>query len=77
MPAKSGWVEVIDDTWATIFSCEFVLDDELPSIAELEPGHGEYATVLRKAINTLKAVRDAEGVPGIGGLVADSSELTG
>ncbi|MFV2009243.1 MULTISPECIES: winged helix-turn-helix domain-containing protein [unclassified Micromonospora] len=77
MPAKPKWAQIADGIRAKVATGELAPGDKLPSTSELGREHGVSAIVVRQAINTLKAERVVEGVPGVGVFVADPHETQG
>lgn len=69
MPASKTQT-VIDDIAAKIASGQLKPGDRLPSAAELRAQYGVSITVVRRAIDYLKATGAVEGLPGVGVFVA-------
>ena len=62
---------IIDDISGKIASGELRPGDRIPSAAELRAHYGYSITVVRNAVNWLKAVGLVEGVPGVGVFVKE------
>jgi DNA-binding GntR family transcriptional regulator len=71
MPATSKTQRVIDDLRQQIESGRLKPGDQLPSATALRAQYGVSITVVRSAVNWLKAVGLVEGVPGVGVFVAE------
>ncbi|MEV1285809.1 winged helix-turn-helix domain-containing protein [Micromonospora sp. NPDC049679] len=69
--ATSKTQKIIDDIKGQIASGELRPGAQLPSTAELREQYGVSITVVRGAINWLKATGLIEGVPGVGVFVAE------
>ncbi|SDY00742.1 GntR family transcriptional regulator [Micromonospora pattaloongensis] len=69
--ATSKTQKIIDDIKAQIESGELRPGDQLPSTTELRQQYSVSITVVRGAINWLKATGLIEGVPGVGVFVAE------
>lgn len=63
--------KIIDDITAKIESGELGPGDRIPSAAQLRAQHGVSITVVRDAVNWLKATGVVKGVPGVGVFVAE------
>jgi GntR family transcriptional regulator len=63
--------KIIDDLTNKIESGELAPGDRLPSTAELRAQYGVSITVVRGAVNWLKATGVVKGVPGVGVFVAE------
>jgi len=72
--ATSKTQKIIDDIKKQIASGELSPGDQLPSTAELREQYGVSITVVRGAINWLKATGLVEGVPGVGVFVAEPKD---
>ena len=64
--ATSKTQRIIDDITAQIAAGQLRPGDQLPSAAELRAQYEVSITVVRAAINWLKAKDLVEGVPGVG-----------
>lgn len=62
---------IIDDIRGRIDSGELRPGDQIPSAAELRAQYVVSITVVRSAVNWLKAVGLVEGVPGVGVFVKE------
>nr|WP_212825422.1 winged helix-turn-helix domain-containing protein [Catellatospora sp. TT07R-123] len=69
--AKSKTQTIIDDLTEQIGSGRLKPGDQLPSTAELRQQYGVSITVVRNAVNWLKALGLVEGLPGVGVFVAE------
>ncbi|MDG4833318.1 winged helix-turn-helix domain-containing protein [Solwaraspora sp. WMMD1047] len=63
--------KLIDDITAKIASGELAPGDRIPSASELKAQHGVSITVVRDAVNWLKATGVVKGVPGVGVFVTE------
>jgi DNA-binding FadR family transcriptional regulator len=63
--------KIINDLTEQIESGELAPGDQLPSTAELRAQYGVSITVVRGAVNWLKAKGLVEGHPGLGVFVAE------
>ncbi|MEO3743837.1 winged helix-turn-helix domain-containing protein [Plantactinospora sp. B5E13] len=66
--------KIINDLTGQIESGKLAPGDQLPSTAELREQYGVSVTVVRGAINWLKAKGLVEGHPGLGVFVAEGRE---
>ncbi|MGX7669912.1 winged helix-turn-helix domain-containing protein [Plantactinospora sp. DSM 117369] len=66
--------KIINDLTEQIESGELAPGDQLPSTAELRAQYGVSITVVRGAVNWLKAKGLVEGHPGLGVFVAEDKE---
>ncbi|GAB3143666.1 hypothetical protein GCM10027290_20370 [Micromonospora sonneratiae] len=66
--------KIIDDITAKIASGELKAGDRIPSAAEFRAQFGVSITVVRDAVNWLKATGVVKGVPGVGVFVAERAE---
>ncbi|MFY1675231.1 winged helix-turn-helix domain-containing protein [Plantactinospora sp. WMMB334] len=66
--------KIIDDLTRKIAAGELKPGDQIPSAADLRAEYGVSITVVRGAINWLKATGVVKGVPGVGVFVAESKE---
>ena len=71
--AKSKTQQVIDDITGQIQSGQLKPGDRLPSTAELREQYGVSITVVRNAIQWLKAKELVEGLSGVGVFVAEDA----
>ena len=69
--ATSKTQRIIDDITEQIDSGQLRPGDQLPSASELRAQYGVSITVVRGAINWLKATGVVEGVPGVGVFVKE------
>ena len=69
--AKSKTQQVIDDITAQIESGQLRPGDRLPSTAELRAQYGVSITVVRNAVQWLKAKGLVEGLSGVGVFVVE------
>jgi DNA-binding GntR family transcriptional regulator len=69
--ATSKTQRIIDDITGQIEAGQLRPGDQLPSAAELRAQYGVSITVVRSAVNWLKAVGLVEGVPGVGVFVKE------
>ncbi len=69
--ATSKTQRIINDVTSQIEAGQLRPGDQLPSAAELRAQYGVSITVVRSAINWLKAVGLVEGVPGVGVFVKE------
>lgn len=74
--AKSKTQHVIDDITAQIESGRLKPGDRLPSTAELKAQYGVSITVVRNAVQWLKAKGLVEGLSGVGVFVAERDDPT-
>ncbi|NMO57584.1 winged helix-turn-helix transcriptional regulator [Actinoplanes sp. TBRC 11911] len=72
--AKSKTQEVIDDITEQIESGRLGPGDRLPSTAELRAQYGVSITVVRNAVQWLKAKGLVEGLSGVGVFVAEQDD---
>lgn len=63
--------KIIDAITAKIESGELGPGDRIPSASQLRAQHGVSITVVRDAVNWLKATGVVKGVPGVGVFVAE------
>ena len=63
--------KIIDEISRKIDSGELQPGDQLPSTAALMAQYGVSITVVRGAVNWLKATGVVQGVPGVGVFVAE------
>ncbi|MGW0431649.1 winged helix-turn-helix domain-containing protein [Micromonospora sp. NPDC003197] len=66
--------QIINDLTGKIESGELAPGAQLPSTAELRAQYGVSITVVRGAINWLKAKGMVEGMSGVGVFVAERNE---
>jgi DNA-binding GntR family transcriptional regulator len=71
MPATSKTQRLIDHLLGEIQSGRLGPGDAIPSAAKLRQQHEVSITVVREAVNYLKATGVLVGVPGVGVFVAD------
>jgi GntR family transcriptional regulator len=69
--ATSKTQRIIDDITGQIEAGRLRPGDQLPSAAELRAQYEVSITVVRAAVNWLKAVGLVEGVPGVGVFVKE------
>jgi DNA-binding GntR family transcriptional regulator len=69
--ATSKTQRIIDDITSQIEAGQLRPGDQLPSAAELRAQYEVSITVVRAAVNWLKAVGLVEGVPGVGVFVKE------
>jgi GntR family transcriptional regulator len=69
--ATSKTQRIIDDITGQIQAGQLRPGDQLPSAAELRAQYGVSITVVRSAVNWLKAIGLVEGVPGVGVFVKE------
>jgi DNA-binding GntR family transcriptional regulator len=69
--ATSKTQRIIDDITGQIQAGQLRPGDQLPSAAELRAQYGVSITVVRSAVNWLKAVGLVEGLPGVGVFVKE------
>ncbi len=69
--ATSKTQRLIDDITSQIEAGQLRPGDQLPSAAELRAQYDVSITVVRSAVNWLKAVGLVEGVPGVGVFVKE------
>jgi DNA-binding FadR family transcriptional regulator len=72
--AKSRTQQVIDDITAQIESGRLQPGDRLPSTAELRTEYGVSITVVRNAMQWLKAKGLVEGLSGVGVFVVERDD---
>ncbi|MDW5326346.1 winged helix-turn-helix domain-containing protein [Plantactinospora sp. KLBMP9567] len=72
--ATSKTQKIIDDITRKIASGELNPGDQIPSAAELRAQYGVSITVVRGAVNWLKAKGLVEGHPGLGVFVVEHEE---
>lgn len=63
--------KIISDLEAKIAAGELLPGDQIPSSAELRAQYSVSITVVRNAVNWLKATGVLQGVPGVGVFVAE------
>jgi GntR family transcriptional regulator len=74
--ARSKTQQVIDDISAQIASGQLKPGDRLPSTAELRAQYGVSITVVRNAVQWLKAKGLVEGLSGVGVFVVEGENST-
>ncbi|GAA4694004.1 winged helix-turn-helix domain-containing protein [Phytohabitans rumicis] len=74
--ARSKTQQVIDDISAQIASGQLKPGDRLPSTAELRAQYGVSITVVRNAVQWLKAKGLVEGLSGVGVFVVEGENTT-
>lgn len=74
MPAASKTQRLINHLLGEIESGRLRPGDQIPSAAKLREQHAVSITVVREAINYLKATGVLVGVPGVGVFVAEREE---
>lgn len=72
--AKSKTQTIIDDITEQIRSGKLRPGDRLPSTAQLREQYGVSITVVRNAVQWLKAVGLVEGLSGVGVFVVDQAQ---
>jgi GntR family transcriptional regulator len=74
MPAASKTKRLIDHLLGEIQAGRLKPGDQIPSAAKLREQHDVSITVVREAVNYLKATGVLVGVPGVGVFVADDQD---
>jgi DNA-binding GntR family transcriptional regulator len=74
MPAASKTQKLINHVRGEIESGRLKSGDAIPSAAKLREQHDVSITVVREAVNYLKATGVLVGVPGVGVFVADRGQ---